>query len=153
MFSALRKKPRKPILQIPVSHTVGWWSYQHNVTIRNFLVTVVESNLSLVNDKTLIGYTINGSLQYKAGHKPFVQKIHISEEVVVASFLEEGIMPRAILKFTPVVAVEEDKKYNGEVIVFEIHNEHLVQSLGWGPNSIQFECGSLKSELILQQSK
>jgi hypothetical protein len=171
----LDTEPREPKYEIPITYNIGWWSNQEALHIDTFEVKLIVSRLNLFNSYSLISYRIKGRLILDQNNwEPFVDKIHISERVIQSDTInsdstnvmiftlnkdtiqigEVEIMPQAIFEFTPIVKTKENKSYTaGQVVEFDIINEHKIQSLDWGNNYLLIKCGEFDFPLVLQQRK
>lgn len=147
MLEHFFNKPRKPKLAVPITYNVGWWPYQDTISIDHFTITILDSRLNLFNSKSLIAYSMKGFLKHSSENQPFVRSIHIAERMIHENDV------KAIIELTPIIKIKSSKNYKGDFIPFEITNEHLVQSMHWGPNSIIFKCGAFTKEVTLQQGK
>lgn len=117
------------------------------MSIDKFTITILESNLNLFNSKSLISYTIKGFLKSTSAAQPSIKKIHHAERIVYKSSVQ------TVIEITPVVKLKNRKSYAGEFIPFEITNEHVIQSMHWGPNIITFTCGAFTKEITIHQGK
>ena len=171
----LETEPREPKYEIPITYNIGWWSNQETLHIDTFEVKLIDSRLNLFNSYSLINYRIKGRLILdKNNWEPFIDKIHISERVIktdtvdtdsfnVMTFTlnkdtvqigEISISPEAVIELTPIIKVKENKSYKaGQVIEFDLTNEHKIQSLEWGNNYFLINCGDFDFPLVLQQRK
>jgi len=145
----LSAEPRKPILEIPVTYNIGWWSDQKALNIDSLQVDIVESRLSLFNSKSLIAYKVIGRLDYEGQWQPKIKEVHISERIN----LDPTLHCDRIIEITPVIEGKENKKVNGGRDKFEFKNEHLITSNHWGINRIKFICGQKEQIIELQQYK
>lgn len=153
--------PREPKNQIEETYKIGWWGYQDSLKINFFRVEVIESNLNMFNTYSLVKYTVQGEMKWKNGWKPFIENVHISERFIrkfrrgINSFLNKDTLktPAAIFEITPIVNTRKDKDYKAETIKFEFTNELKIQSFHWGNNLIRLQCDSLKTDIILKQTK
>jgi hypothetical protein len=147
MLGKLLNRPRKPKVKVPIRYCIGWWSDQDTMKIDSFTITIIESNLTLFNSKSLISYTLKGHLTGAPASRPYIKEIQHCEKVIQANTMS------AVIDLTPVVKLTKDKNYCGDLIQFEFTNEHIVQSMHWGPNSIMITCGGITREIILLQKK
>jgi hypothetical protein len=153
--------PREPKNQIEETYQIGWWGYQDSMKINCFRVEIIESNLNLFNNYSLVRYTVQGEMKWKNGWKPYIENVHISERFIrkynreLNPFQEKDTVktPEAIFEITPIVKTKEDKKYKAETIKFEFTNELKIQSFHWGNNTIRLQCDSLKTDIMLKQTK
>lgn len=171
----LDTEPRKPKYEIPITYNIGWWSYQEALHIDTFEVKLIDSRLNLFNSYSLINYRIKGRLILdKNNWEPLIDKIHICERVIKTDTIdsdtsnlitfalnkdtvqigEVSLNPEAIIELTPIIKVKENKSYKaGQVIEFDLTNEHKIQSLDWGNNYLLIKCGQFDYPLVLQQRK
>ncbi|MCX2680147.1 hypothetical protein OOZ15_09370 [Galbibacter sp. EGI 63066] len=145
----LSKKTRKPKIEIPETFRVGWWSNQEKLIIEGFSVEIIQSELNLFNNKSLISYTINGKIKPDGDWVSYVKEIHISER------LNKNTTPNCdrIIELTPIVAVKKGKKMNGAVEKFKFTNEYIITSGHWGVNRIKLVCGTKEQTIELKQTK
>ena len=59
----LSNEPRKPKIEIPVTYTISWWSYQNDLVIDSLKIKIIESKLNLFNSKSLISYSVYGKMK------------------------------------------------------------------------------------------
>ena len=52
-----------PHSDVPIVYSVGWWSHQNDLTVKDLKVEVIESELGLLNSHSLVRYVISGSLK------------------------------------------------------------------------------------------
>lgn len=171
----INAEPREPKYEIPITYNIGWQSYQNTFEIDTFSVELVESQLNLFNSYSLIKYHIKGRLvRNKNNWEPYIKQIHISERVLPQDTLntdtvhtmnialnkdttrigEINIQPEAIIELTPVIkTIDNDGYKSGQIIEFDITNEHKIQSLHCGDNYIMIKCGEFEIPIILQQRK
>jgi len=142
-------EPRKPILEIPVTYNIGWWSDQKALNIDSLQVDTIESRLNLFNSKSLIAYKVIGHLDYEGQWQPRIKEVHISERIN----LDTTLHCDRIIEITPVIEDKENKKVNGGSDKFEFKNEHIITSNHWGINRIKFICGLKEKTIKLQQVK
>lgn len=141
--------PRRPKKQIETTYEIGWWAYKQGLHIDQFKVDVLDSRLNLFNNKSLVSYTITGTLTAAKTWKPDVYKIHLSERY--SNFGTDSA--QAVIEITPVITVKENNKYNGEVIPFHVTNELIIESSGWGTNKLLFKCADREVTIELIQRK
>jgi hypothetical protein len=145
----LSYEPRKPILEIPVTYNIGWWSDQKALYIDSLKIDIIESRLNLFNSKSLIAYKVFGHLKHEGHWQPIIKEVHISERIN----LDTTLHCDRIIEITPVIDDKENKNVNGETANFEFKNEHIITSNQWGINRIKFICGQKYQTIELQQSK
>lgn len=145
----LSSGPRKAKKQLETTYEIGWWAYQEKLDVTGFTVNVIDSHLNLANNKSLLSYTIDGTLKGSKNWKPYLEHIHLSERYVdFGSDTTKGI-----IEITPVIQVKENNSYNGEPIPFRITNELILESRGWGPNNLLFTCANHEKNIELMQRK
>ena len=166
----LDTKVREPKLETPIIYNIGWWAYQDALQVDSFSVETVDSRLSLFNSFSLIEYNVKGQLVVITnGFKPYVEKIHMSERLIlndstynktlklVKDTFEIGSVDfptQAIIEITPIINVKKSKSSKvGDIVHFDITNEHKIQSLDWGYNYYLIKCDSTEIPLVLQQTK
>jgi hypothetical protein len=142
--------PRKARHEIPVTFNVGWWPEQGELQIDSFSVKIVESHLSMFNAKSLISYTVTGTLTYKGGWKPYIKEVQVSERVISSDTLNKSEVE---ILLTPIVGEKEDKSGQGGIENFAFTNEHILNSIHWGANKVNFRCGRFNQSIILNQAK
>ena len=149
LYQWLSNGPRRPKKEIATTHELGWWSHQDKLSVTRLSVGVVDSRLNLFNSKSLLSYTIEGTLKGSKVWKPYLHTIHLSERYI--NFGTDSA--QAIIEITPVINVKERKDYNGEVIPFRVTNELMIESLTWGPNNLLFKCADHEQNIELLQRK
>lgn len=145
----LSSGPRRPKKEIATTHEIGWWAHQDALAVIQFSVDIVDSRLNLFNSKSLLSYTIEGTLKGSKNWKPYIHTIHLSERYI--NFATDSA--QAIIDITPVIKVKEKNGYNGEAIPFHFTNELIIESLTWGPNNLQFRCAGHEKNMELLQRK
>jgi len=140
----------KPKSDADFTYKIGWWPYQDELTIDSFSVAVVDSKLNLFNSKSLVRLSIVGKIVGSKNWEPRIDNVHISEKVIVGGNFTNSI---AEICITPIVEVEQCEKYNEEIIPFDLTQELVIQSMGWGSNTYKFVCGNVTNELFLRQLK
>lgn len=147
--SILSHQPGKPKLEIPVTYTIEWWPEQNKMTVESFDIDIIESNLNLLNSKSLIAYKVSGILKSVGQWKSFIYKVHISER-----FNSDTTKPyERVIEITPVVSAKKMENTTDSTDPFEFKNEHIVFSSQWGVNRIKFVCGSKEQIIELRQRK
>lgn len=144
----LSNEPRKPKIEIPVTYTIGWWSYQDDLVIDSLKIKIIESKLNLFNSKSLISYSVYGKMKIDNSYwEPNIKEIHLSERI------ENDSLRDRIIEITPIISVTEiDNKKDG-LKKFKFTNEHTIISNGWGNNTLKFICGDKEQIIKLQQRK
>ncbi len=145
----LSNKPLKPKYEVPITYTIGWWSYQNQMTVESIEVKMIENNLNLYNNKSLISYKISGELKYSGYWKPYINKVHISERIGVDSLADHY----RIIELTPIVKVKKDKSQKDGIVRFNFTNEHSITSGGWGNNKIKIKCSDKEEVIEFNQLK
>ena len=144
---------------VPVIYKIGWWSNQELLEVTSFEVTVVKSNLNLLNSISVIRYTLRGTLQSDGFGTPYIQAIHHAEQLMpapdpFAEKNEDAIMPvHAHLQLTPVVGIKNKKPKTGGPIPFELTTDYKIRSLRWGHNCFEFTCAGMNRKIHLSQRK
>jgi hypothetical protein len=157
----LSAEPRNPNLEISETSEIGWWASQEALKVDSFTVEFVESKLNLFNSKSLIKYTVKGTLTNKGHWKPSIKNIHISQRFLrrynreLHPYLDTDTtkIPEAMIEITPVIEVTNDENYNGEELDFEFTNELKLESFHWGNNWVRFQCDDKWKDLTLKQRK
>jgi len=142
----LSNEPRKPVIEIPVTYNIGWWTAQKTLTVDSLKIDIVESRLNLFNSKSLISYKVIGNLENK---DYFVKEVHISERIN----LDTTLNCDRVIEITPVIKDNKNTKVNSETDKFEFKNEHIINSNHWGINRIKFICGLKEQTIELHQIK
>lgn len=136
---------------VPVISRIGWWAYQDGLTVTNFVVEVIDAPLNLFNSRALVRMHIAGTVQYKnGGWRPSIREVHIGERFDLNN---TNALPLADFLVTPVVGVNEDQRYTGEILPFNLKVETQFQTFGWGANSYLIRCAAFTNNLILHQRK
>ncbi len=153
LFSSFRKEKKEK----PVVYQLGWWAHQHLLEIHSFDVVVLESKLNLLNNKSLIAYTVKGTLKEGVTGIPFIKYVHHSEQLLKTSdeftVAIEDTTADACISITPVVEIENTSKRAEAPVEFEFTNQYWLQSLRWGNNRLSFICGAIQREITLEQRK
>lgn len=145
LFTGARTKAD---LEVPVTYNIGWWAYQDALSIDSMNIKIEESRLHLFNSKSLISYTIIGSLKHEHW-MPMIKEVHISERLNSDTTLNYD----RIIELTPIVKVDVDQKNEEEIIRFNFKNEHIINSNAWGLNRVKFVCGTKEQIIELYQRK
>lgn len=151
MFS-LSDDPGNPKIEIPETHSIGWWSNQEALNVDAFEVDIIESNLNMFNTESLISYRIIGHLSYKKGRRPLIKEIHLSERFLT-DIGDSTETPKALIEITPIIETIDDDSYDGEKIKFDITNEKIINSFHWGDNQLRFKCLNHTNDIKLSQQK
>lgn len=148
--NSLDTSPRKPRYEVPITHSVGWWTHQGDLHIDSLSIEVVESKLNLFNAKSLIAYAISGNIFHKNGWKPEIEQIHIAEY-----FNKDSIHTDydRVIEITPVVKISSNETLREGVKPFSLRNEYIINSDRWGPNRIKIICGDKEQIIELWQYK
>ena len=141
--------PERPKLEIPVTYNIGWWSYQEMLFIDSLNIEIIECKLNLFNSKSIISYKISGQLDYEGYWQPQIKEVHISERLNNDTTLNYD----RIIEITPIIEVIRDEEGNGGSFKFELTNEHIITSSGWGINRMKFICGQHEEIIELYQGK
>ena len=141
--------PRRPKKQIETTYEIGWWAHQRDLSVAQFSVNIIDSRLNLFNNKSLLSYTIGGTLTGTKSWKPYLNKIHLSERYV--NFGTDSV--QGIIEITPVISVKENNAYEGEALPFHVTNELIIESSSWGKNKFLFKCVDHETDIELTQRK
>ena len=150
-FSGCGPHIRSPRSDVPFTYRIGWWPYQENLQINNIAINILDSRLNLFNSKSLVQISITGHMKNKNGWKPYIEEVHISENVIEQASTNFG--SEGEIKITPIIATKKDKSYNGESLPFSITQELIINSMNWGKNLLHVYCGNIKETFSLSQSK
>lgn len=157
----------KPNTEVPINYQIGWWANQHLLQIDAFEVTIIKSELNLMNSHSLLSYTIQGKLKVEGSHLPYIKQIHHSEKMLTVHkdgpFAPErlqGKVADAEIQLVPIVTLKPHKKTAKQPASqipqwspFSLSNQFRVSSLHWGENIFRFVCGSFEEEIVLWQRK
>lgn len=154
LFSTKSKKTHF----IPIVYKLGWWPHQHLMEVHAFEVEIIKSNLNLMNSKSIIHYTINGSFKKDAaGRQAFIKSVHHSEQLLNTAYELTNVGEKPItdagIILTPIVGISDKKPNANADLSFEFTNQYEIESLHWGDNYIQFHCGNFCKEICLMQRK
>jgi hypothetical protein len=145
---------------LPVVYQLGWWAHQKMLDVSSFEVTVIKSQLNLLNSISVIRYVVKGWLQPDSFGMPYIQAVHHSEQLkhVQDSFSQEkeeifSSPVHALIELTPIVGIKNKKNSNKERVAFEIINEYNIKSLQWGANNFMFRCAGIERVICLNQTK
>lgn len=154
LFSFLSKEKK----EVPIFYQLGWWAHQQLMEITSFEVTIIESDLNLLNSVSLISYTVKGCLHEGTNGTPYIQSVQHAEYLIYApsEFSEEEMTEspvHALIQLTPVVNIKNDEKKSTERVSFEFTNFYKIKSVRWGENQVQFRCGNIDKKIALIQFK
>ena len=135
---------------MPFTYQIGWWPYQEHLEITALDTKVIDSRLTLFNAKSLISITIQGKMKNVNGWKPYVDLVHISEDVIKGGNFANS---EAEIKITPIIKVKEDKSYIGELLEFKLNQELILNSMGWGKNTYLIISQNYKKTVEVHQRK
>jgi len=141
---------RSPDSDVPFTYQIGWWPYQEFLEVTALRTKIVDSRLNLFNAKTLVSINIQGKIRNDNNWKPYIKAVHISEKVVHSGNFANS---EAEIQVTPIIKTKEDKTYKGEVIEFNINQELIVNSMGWGKNTYIITSQDKKQVIEVQQMK
>ena len=140
----------RPKSDVDFTYKIGWWPYQDTLVVTSLTSEVVDSTLNLFNAKSIIRFKIKGSMQGAKGWAPRIEKIHLVEEVIRGGNFTNSL---ATVRLKPIIGVKQDKKYAGESVTYDVTQELVIHSMGWGFNSYQVTCGNITNRLELMQLK
>lgn len=149
MKKGIGKAPKKPKVEVPEVYKTGWWTMQKHFVVEKFEVQIIESNLSLLNNKSLISYTIEGQLSSEKEYKAYIKQVHLSERYCNDSLKEYD----RIIEITPVIDMKKKKNQLEESTPTTLTNEYLISSINWGVNKVLFVCGKHQKIIELFQRK
>ena len=141
----------KPHSDVKVEYKIGWWAYQEALNVKDLNTEILYDRLNLFNSKALVQYTVSGSLMYKKGWRPYIKSAFISERWVSQPENFKGNY--ADIRVIPIVGVNEDDNYSGEILEFKINIQDYLNSGGWGKNTYKISSQSHEAIIELQQSK
>ncbi len=148
---SLSKLP-KPKSDVPIEYKVGWWASQAGLSVNTLETNVLYDQLNLFNNTAVVEYKITGTVTNKPRWKPYIKKVHISEQRHQIS--ENALIPTtATIIVTPIVGTKKDDSYNGETITFNVKVQDYLQSGGWGMNKYTVRSQNKKNLLELEQRK
>ena len=128
------QSPRKPKNEIPVIYDFSWQVYQSSLDVDSLKVKVIESNLTMFNDKSLISYTVYGQINSTKNSVAKIGNVHLSERVNNDSTVKcDGI-----IEITPIVFMDVEQNALQKKVKFRFTNEMIVNSIHWGNNEIKF---------------
>lgn len=140
-----------PISDVPVTHEIGWFCYQDQLTITDFKVeTVGPTEFGLFGSgRSMVRVHIIGTLRSE-GFRPYISKVQISEFFESPTAHASDMI--ADLVVTPVVDLDLKQQLGGQFF-FDIKVEKTLKTYKWGPNVFKFRCGTFQREVVLHQSK
>jgi hypothetical protein len=124
--------PREPKNQVETTFEIGWWSNQDGLTVDNLEIEIIDSRLNLFNSKSLVSYTVSGTMTGSKNWEPYLKKIHISERFVNT----DSTSRVGLIELTPLIGVKENDSYVDNKIPFKATNELMMESFHWGNNSV-----------------
>lgn len=145
----LGTRVHKPRSDVPVIANIGSWPYQKDLRVDDLAVTVVDARLNLFNKHALVRFQLKGRIAYRKGWRPFIKEVQISQRLAG----DPTTRPYGDFALVPVVGVEQDERYAGEDVQFDVKVEQLVESLDWGSNHYVVVAGNKQAEFDLQQRK
>ena len=143
------KVSRTPTNEIPVTSDLWWSVHQDSLQIDSFIVKIIESNLNLFNDTSLISYTVYGHVNTLKNSKAEIKQVHISERVNN----DPSISFDGLIEITPIVSFSVSENTKSSVHHFHFTNEILLSSIHWGENTIKFTCLNKIQTIQLNQNK
>lgn len=154
----LSSGPPSPKSDVPITYSIGWWNNQNQVSITKLEATIVESKLSLFNNKSLFQYSIFGKLCNPKGRwKPQISQAHFSERYIQYDFEKEDSINRkkyiGEIHITPIVENVEDNSYKGDTLTFSINLQEIVESANWGECMYIIKCSDISDTLVIHQYK
>ena len=141
----------EPISDVPVTYKIGWWSYQNQIKVESLQTELIYEKLNLFNSKAVIQYTIDGSISYKNGWRPYIKSVFISERWSAPPVNFEGNL--ADISVMPIVGVERDDEYKGEEIRYSINVQDYLSSGGWGMNRYKIQSQLEEALIEIRQGK
>ena len=129
---------------------IGWWPYQKNLQIDAVSTKVVHSELNLFNSKSLMEFRIKGTMKSSNGWRPVIEEVHIAERIIKGGNFND---PVGEIRLEPIINVIKDKSYHGETITFDINQQAIISTMGWGKNTYKVICGNHNSELVVHHYK
>ena len=150
--------PSSPKSDVPITYSIGWWNNQDELTITKLETTIIESKLSLFNNKSLFQYSISGKLCNPKGKwKPQISEAHFAERYIQYDFENDNYLGKrnyiGEIHITPIVKNIEDDSYKGDSISFRINLQEIVESANWGECKYIIKCSDFVDTLIIKQYK
>jgi len=151
-FILLKTRIPKPKSDVEVVYKIGWNGYAGTVAVTSLETEVLYDSLTLFNTKALVQYTITGTVTNKAGWRPYIQAVHLSERWVPSSDSPDRNMAGDI-QVLPIAGVEKDESYQGETLKFSVKVQDYLTTGGWGENIYHVSSFDWKDRIVLFQKK
>ena len=135
--------------EIPVSYTIDQWNSQTHLDIDQFDVNIIQSNLNMFNNKSLISYTVEGHITSTEDWKHEISHVYISDRLNNDSSLEVD----RIFEIIPIVGNTKNKKEKAYQATFNFTNKQIINTSKWANNKILFICGEHREIIELYQDK
>lgn len=149
---------RKPKSDVPVVYKIGWDRGPQDIETKKLDVHLPGGNVrGLLSEPTIAEYQLQGTIRGASKSRPKIGKVHISERWLFLPSQETqmipGNEPKAEVLLTPVLEWEEDKKYSGEAIEFNITVRDFIATAGWGRNLYTAVAGLHRFNFEISQRK
>lgn len=144
--------PPSPKSDVPITYSIGWWNNQNELKVNKLESKIIESKLSLFNDKSLFQYSISGILCNNNGKwRPQISKAHFAERYI--KYDPDNKIFIGEITITPIVKNIEDDSYKGDSIHFKINLQEVIQSANQGECKYIIKCSDFTDTLLIRQHK
>ena len=144
--------PPSPKSDVPITYTLGWWNNQNDLIVTGLETSIIQSKLSLFNNKSLVRYKISGKLFHQNGRwKPYISEVHLSEKYNLYDFNLRKY--EGEITAIPIIKLQDDDSYSGDTLNFKINIEEIIESAGWGKCVYLIKCSNITDTLIIHQYK
>lgn len=141
----------EPVSDVPVTYKIGWWSYQEQLKVDSLQTKLIYEKLNLFNSKAVIQYSIEGTISYKNGWRPYIKSVFISERWSRPPANFNGNL--ADISVIPIIGVESDDDYKGDEIPYSVNVQDYLSSGGWGMNKYIIKSQLQESIVEIRQRK
>ena len=148
-FNFQVKSVKDAKVEIPITHGICWSSSNDNLVIDSFRIALIESNLNMFYDTSLLSYTVYGHAMSKKNSVIAINQIHIAERLNN----DTAINCDGIIEITPILTLEVAENKKGSNEYFHFTNEIALSSIHFGENIFQFICLNKKQTISLFQNK
>ena len=145
---------------VPVISELGWAPYQDDLTITEVTAEAVKPDLglSIWYDRShfLMRIRIKGVLRDDYFHEHVrlrIAKLQLTGRVISRATAASDYESTADVLLVPVVAPDQDKKYEGDGVPFDLSVEHVFSTMDWGKNTYQVHCGDKVASVTVSMTK
>ena len=148
-----------PKMDVPESYQLGFVDRKRQrdmIRVESLKVDIIFSELSIFNWKSLIQYTVTGTLYNDGPLMPQIYKMHVAQQYFLTDLhrtaqLSDGV--EAEINLLPLLHVERKSNNKDKITFFSITNQIVVNSMHMGENIIRFQCSNHEAIISLLQRK